>query len=381
MTLPRIDFQRLLRRAPGGGAGATVSAALPDHRVIFYANARAAIRAVCDRFEPGGRILVPAYHCGSEVDALVTAGLQVDLYAQSPGLVADPDDLAAALRPDTRAIYVIHYFGLTQPRIAEIAALVRARGVALIEDCALALGARGSDGAAGSWGDAAVFSFAKFFPLIEGGALAMPASGPAAPRAYPYPHRAYPRSQLLRRGGRALVSGLVPPGLRRALGQLKQSGEPDVDTALSEPKDIPAEYYFDAAYRDAVMNGLSRRLLASWDLETVAARRRGNLQALLSLLVDEPGVRLFPIDLTAAWCPLTLPVLVDQRLSVARALQAAGIAASPWWAGFHAELDWYGQEGATYLKNHGLALPVHQQLTESDMSRIAQVLAGQLSAG
>ncbi len=92
-------------------------------------------------------------------------------------------------------------------------------------------------------------------------------------------------------------------------------------------------------------------------------------------------MRLFPIDLTAAWCPLTLPVLVDQRLSVARALQAAGIAASPWWAGFHAELDWYGQEGATYLKNHGLALPVHQQLTESDMSRIAQVLAGQLSAG
>src|SRR5947209_8129254 len=53
-----------------------------------------ALRAVGLR--PGMRIAMPAYHCGSEVEAARLAGLEVEFYRVAPDLNADADDLARA---------------------------------------------------------------------------------------------------------------------------------------------------------------------------------------------------------------------------------------------------------------------------------------------
>ena len=66
--------------------------------------------------------------------------------------------VAAALVPGTRAVVVTHLYG----RLADadgIADLCRERGVAMIEDCAQAVGAERGGRRAGSFGDAAAFSF------------------------------------------------------------------------------------------------------------------------------------------------------------------------------------------------------------------------------
>jgi dTDP-4-amino-4,6-dideoxygalactose transaminase len=48
-----------------------------------------------------------------------------------------------------------------------------------------------------------------------------------------------------------------------------------------------------------------------------------------------------------------------------------GIVAVQWWAGFHREFDWAGFPEAKYLKEHVLAIPVHQQLTKQNIDHIS----------
>ncbi len=79
------------------------------------------------------------------------------------------DATALAARPDhdVRAVVVTHLYGRMADMKA-VAALCRTRGWLLVEDCAQAHGARRDGRAAGSFGDAATFSF---YPTKNLGAL------------------------------------------------------------------------------------------------------------------------------------------------------------------------------------------------------------------
>src|SRR5690348_9474853 len=63
--------------------------------VSLWWNARAAIwqGVRCIGLELGDRVLVPAYCCGAEVDALLQAGLTLDYYRILPDLSPDLDHL------------------------------------------------------------------------------------------------------------------------------------------------------------------------------------------------------------------------------------------------------------------------------------------------
>lgn len=79
----------------------------------------------------------------------------------------DPPCTAAAITKQTRAIIATHLYG----RMANMPALRKVAddaGVALLEDCAQAIGAKIDGRSAGAWGDAASFSF---YPTKNLGAL------------------------------------------------------------------------------------------------------------------------------------------------------------------------------------------------------------------
>jgi dTDP-4-amino-4,6-dideoxygalactose transaminase len=63
----------------------------------------------------------------------------------------------AGLKP--KAVVVTHLFGQLNSEIQEIATFAKESGIAVIEDCAQALGARSVNGMAGTFGDLATFSF------------------------------------------------------------------------------------------------------------------------------------------------------------------------------------------------------------------------------
>lgn len=123
--------------------------------------------------KPENEILLPNFICRQILDAARLAGLVLRFYPVSRDLIIRPTDILAAATPATRAVLVPHYFGHTQPPIAEIIRACDDTGITVIEDCALALGARTSNGRlAGTYAAAAIFSFTKSDWCYGGGALA-----------------------------------------------------------------------------------------------------------------------------------------------------------------------------------------------------------------
>jgi dTDP-4-amino-4,6-dideoxygalactose transaminase len=89
-------------------------------------------------------------------------------------LLLTASSLHPVITPRTRAVVVTHLYGQLA-EMAPIVALCRAAGVAMIEDCAQAVGARSGGQYAGSFGDVACFSFyptKNLGALGDGGAVA-----------------------------------------------------------------------------------------------------------------------------------------------------------------------------------------------------------------
>lgn len=85
-----------------------------------------------------------------------------------------PQAVAAAVTERTAAICVVHYAGYPAD-LAALRVIADQHGVALVEDCAHALGATYRKNAIGTIGDSAIFSFQaiKHMTTVDGGMLAL----------------------------------------------------------------------------------------------------------------------------------------------------------------------------------------------------------------
>ncbi|OGX24546.1 MAG: hypothetical protein A2787_07045 [Omnitrophica WOR_2 bacterium RIFCSPHIGHO2_01_FULL_48_9] len=70
---------------------------------------------------------------------------------------------------EPRLILVIHEFGFPCPE--EKIKIYRKRGIPILEDCAYALGSRAAGAAVGTFGDYALYSLPKYYPVPFGGIL------------------------------------------------------------------------------------------------------------------------------------------------------------------------------------------------------------------
>lgn len=121
----------------------------------------------------GRSVIVPAFGCAATALPVLETGARL-LFAE-----VDPasfnltwETISRVLEPDTTAVILVHMFG----RIADVAAIeseCRRRGLLLLEDAALSLGARYATRPAGTFGSAGCFSFhpRKILTTGEGGAI------------------------------------------------------------------------------------------------------------------------------------------------------------------------------------------------------------------
>lgn len=352
-------------------------ALLAGRSVGLAYSTRVAIRRACDLLglRPGDEVLAPAYNCGSELDPLLQAGLTVRLFPVAADTTIDVEAIRAMIGPRTRAIYLIHYFGVLHPQGAALRDLCDRLGLALIEDCALSL-LSGDPATRGRLGDVALFCFYKFFPLLAGGALVLNRPLPGgAELTFPRPApKAEERRHLLRAGL------LQVPGVAGALRRRRARRGGAEPTGEAFP-DMPASYYFDPDLADRGISAWDRRAMAGINVAAASRARRAHYADYLARLTALPEVwPLFPA-LPDGTVPLAMPVLVADRDRIAAALQAEGIAAVPWWAGYHRGLDFAGQAGARALKDGVLALPVHQDLGPGAVAHIIAALARRVRSG
>lgn len=123
--------------------------------------------------QPGDEVLVPSATFWASVLPLVWMGATPIFCESEPErLGLDPADLERKLSPRTKAIVVVHLWGLPS-KMTEILAFAGKHGLKIIEDASHAQGAFWRGRACGTLGDVSVFSLqgGKLAPAGEGGIL------------------------------------------------------------------------------------------------------------------------------------------------------------------------------------------------------------------
>ncbi len=145
---------------------------------FFYESAREGFQDFLTRYHGSSRngVLLPAFvgwspREGSGVyDPVMNAGLPCTFYDLQDDLSVDLERLEALAASGSFAvIVVIHYFGRTEPRLQEIHAIAQRYGLVLVEDLAHGLFTAMRGGPAGRYGDVNLYSLHKMLPMNSGG--------------------------------------------------------------------------------------------------------------------------------------------------------------------------------------------------------------------
>lgn len=142
---------------------------------IAHCNGTSAVHAVLHAFdiEPGDEVIVPsATWWASVMPILHCGGVPVFAETEERCLGLDPADVQARITDRTRAIVIVHLFGMPS-RMAELVSVARRNGLKILEDASHGHGATYHGRPVGTFGDASVFSMQanKLVPSAEGGML------------------------------------------------------------------------------------------------------------------------------------------------------------------------------------------------------------------
>jgi dTDP-4-amino-4,6-dideoxygalactose transaminase len=304
---------------------------------------------------PGDEVIVPAQTHVATAHAVELTGARA-VFVDSEAATGNVDLTAveAAVTPRTRAIAVVHYLGVPVD-MPKLVAIARAHHLAVLEDCALATGARVDGQHVGLLGDVGVFSFypVKHMTTAEGGMI-ITRDGDLAARL------------RLRRAF----------GVDRAHGERTTPGAYDV-TALGFNYRMSEIH---AALGVAQVRKLDRFLV----------RRRENFRALSARLAGVPGLTTFDAPggpLLGSWycyAALLSPGLAARRAAIVQALRQEGVGTSVYYPHPVPRLTWYRERYgwqadrfpiAAWISDASIALPVGPHLDADDMAYVADVVS------
>lgn len=350
---------------------------LAGTRIRFYASGRAALfHAVKSLSLPAGSvILLPAYNCGVEVEAVLRAGCAVDFFRINNDLTMDLKHIAEKITLRTKAIVVPHYFGFPQ-NIPGLKGLTRSRSdIVLIEDCAHALYSQNSNGAwLGTEGDFGLFSMRKTVSMPNGGAVMVNGSSIAIPdRGKSYfnltllkePIKSILEYEKNRTGDGFNISGELLAFYKKYISRPDGSGESHADEDPRWYYDVPSLDY------ENDISAVSRFCSGREDCREIIACRRENYEFLKDNITAYSTEDYLLPELPAGTCPLCLPLFVKQRDTVASRMTANGV--FPYIFGRHphplVQTDKF--PGLNHLTSSSIGLPIHQQLSQEDIETVA----------
>jgi dTDP-4-amino-4,6-dideoxygalactose transaminase/CelD/BcsL family acetyltransferase involved in cellulose biosynthesis len=322
---------------------------LEDPRAVLFSRARQGlwhgVQAVGLR--PGDGVLAPAYHHGSEIEALLAAGLVCKFYDVTETLEPDEDELEALLTPSVRALHLTHYLGFPSDS-ARWRNWCDERGLLLIEDAAQSWLVTDAGRDVGSVGDLAVFCVYKTVGVPDGAVLLCGSSPPTAGA-----ERALELGPLARRH----LAWLAGRSRLAARGASLRSARPysaDEDFALGDPNRGPSTAF----------EFLLRRVVDP----SPAAARRANYQRMLEELADQALSGFDHVPDGAS--PFVFPLRSESKAKVLARLAGQGIHALDFWSVPHRSLPTNRFPRATALRSSIVGLPVHQELLAADVERI-----------
>jgi len=374
-----------MRRARAGPAVAWQLPQRGQSRTLYTFNGTAAVYQAVKAVgvSPTQTVLVPAYNCGHEVEAVLRSGARVAFYRVGADMQIDVQHLAAAVDGSTRAVLVTHYFGFPQP-LGAIRELCDRQGLALIEDCAHALFSASGAEPLGTIGDLAAYSLRKTLPLPHGGALVCHAPELPVPRSLRAPPGLSTLPKLLERyqKGRLLPAARWPTTRDKAMfvaGRLAVEAAKGVRALAAavgrtqlDPDD--ESFAFPGETLDWGMDAAAVEALREVEPGEIVAARRRNYELLLAAAGSFADCRSALPVLPDGVCPLYFPAFAERPREIVRRLARGAVASVQWWGTFHRAVPWRQFPEAEWLKRNVVALPVHQDLGVAHMRRVAELL-------
>jgi len=289
--------------------------------------------------EPGSEIILPTFTFYGSATAAVFAGLKPVFVDVDPATFnARASDFESAIGARTRALMPVHVYGQACD-VQEIVALARKHRLMVVEDAAQALGTTLHGKTAGTFGDIGVYStFSdKVVTTGEGGILVTDSDELAA------------RLALLRNQGRPHAGTFIHP----SLGMNFRITDLQAAIGVAQMAKLP-------------------RILADrtkkWTHYSEALRGVGDLQ-FMSIL---PG---------SSIVPFRFPILTGKRDALAKHLEASGVQTRGFFYPMHLQPKLRASPPASLpvaegLHARGLCLPVHVNLTDSQMGQITDAIRG-----
>jgi perosamine synthetase len=300
----------------------------------------------------GDSIIVPALTHAATVHAVELCGATpvfVDAELETGNM--DLDQVESCVSSNCRGLAVVHFLGLPVDMV-RVGALATARNLAVLEDCALALGTRLNGTHAGLFGDAGCFSFypVKHITTAEGGMLIT-------------------RKQQTSTAVQAL----------RAFG---------VDRDVAQ-RAVPGIYDVLALGLNYRMNEIQAAIGTEQikRLNSFLVKRQENYERLYALVDDLPEISLFrreaPYAEHSHYC-LSIrldPRLAGKRVQFIEALKACGVGTSVYYPQPVPLLSYYRNKygrrpeefpAAVAISEGSVAFPVGPHLDGDDMLYIAE---------
>lgn len=334
---------------------------------------------------PGDNILVPSFHCAAVVEPILSYGAKIKFYNIDKNGLPDVGDIESKIDARSKALLAIHYFGYPQP-IGSLQRLCANHRLYLIEDCAHVLVGETEGKALGSFGDFSIFSWRKFLPLCDGGLLVL--NNQDIRRDFDLN-----RGRLLFqiRATKNTIDKLIEDSnsdLGRMAGKLsdrlvsiarwftpRETCSADISgTNGSESSGTD----FNTSSIDAAMSNISKYILRRSDVSAVLESRRFNYRYLHNALIGLPEVTPFFASLPENVCPWVFPMLVPKYSDFQLLLRKKGIPAVTWGGVIHHDLPLAQFPDADFLYRHLVFLPVHQDLHESEMQIMIEVIKASL---
>lgn len=345
---------------------------------ILYRMGRDAIyhglKALAATGDSRDTVLVPSFHCASQIDAAEAAGLRCAFYPLNPDATVDLEQLASRITDDVLTVMVIHYYGWPLD-IDGLTRLAEARRVTLFEDCALALFSQYKGQPVGRFGGLSIFSLRKSLPVRDGGILRI--NRPEL-RADP-PVRTHsslrPAVGALARalGARKLVQwGKALVGRKSNGHSQAEEAAPYSPEALEQGGERKPD--FDVELSDVGISSFSSYIARRAHPEQVVERRRSIYRRLDEELRGHPGYAPLFHDLPDGVCPLSLVIVHPRRDEVEHNLRESDVEAYCFGRYPHPRLDVEQYPETRVLCDQTLALPVHQDLTDVEVERVARAI-------
>lgn len=303
------------------------------------------------------KVLLPDYLCLSVISAMEWTGIAYDFYRVRADLTVDLADLCEKLTDDVGMIYLIHYFSVPQPEevVQAVKEMAASRDILIMEDITQALFSK--DRQRMGFGDYIVASTRKWFPMTDGGMLAIKEGN-------------YGKLQNLESAyDESVYRELLISVVRM---QYEMSPGMDKEPYLLFEKAANASRYQDLTPRR--MTEASRTILFNTDLDVLMKKRIENFLYLYEQLTGLEQIEMLsrPLDLGGDYVPFGLTLLAEDRDGLYRHLVQRNIIPEIQWI---LPLEYYEPgEDAVYLSEHNLMLQCDQRYDLSQMKYVAEVI-------